>query len=357
MSSKLLVAEPPLLVQPSLACVLGLNEAIFLQQVHYWLNPKFNKNFIDNRYWVHNTLSQWRKQFPFWEEKTLRRTIQSLEDAGVLMTRLNTIRNVKTKYYTIDYTGLMQQIEQQFSKNFIGHSDHMLAVKYADDMDSLDEDFSLHKASHYLAERDCAAPFSGAEERGKNVYIGELLSLWNRMVVPKVQSSKIWINEKRLNHLRMIFNDHFENDIDQWFLYCEKIIASPYLMGGNDQGFKVSFEWAIEPENIIKILEGCLSVHSKEKKKEESLDEFLESIDPQWCLVCEDLIDHFGKLIFESWFKGIQLDGLTDNTARLVVPSVFIKDYIKQHYEEMLLLALKEGYPHVCFIEYLVEGE
>ena len=33
----LLISEPPLQVLPSLAVKIGLNEAIVLQQIHYWL--------------------------------------------------------------------------------------------------------------------------------------------------------------------------------------------------------------------------------------------------------------------------------------------------------------------------------
>ena len=57
-TSSLLMNESPLCVQPSLAVAIGLNEAIFLQQCHYWLNPKFNKNFIEGKHWVHKTLHQ-----------------------------------------------------------------------------------------------------------------------------------------------------------------------------------------------------------------------------------------------------------------------------------------------------------
>lgn len=42
MGAQLLINEPPLQVLPTLAKTIGLNEAIVLQQVHYWLNPKFN---------------------------------------------------------------------------------------------------------------------------------------------------------------------------------------------------------------------------------------------------------------------------------------------------------------------------
>ena len=39
MSSRLLIDEYPLVVQPSLAALVGINEAIILQQIHYWLQP------------------------------------------------------------------------------------------------------------------------------------------------------------------------------------------------------------------------------------------------------------------------------------------------------------------------------
>lgn len=38
--SKLLIDDYPIQVLPKLAKVIGLNEAIILQQLHYWLNSK-----------------------------------------------------------------------------------------------------------------------------------------------------------------------------------------------------------------------------------------------------------------------------------------------------------------------------
>ena len=43
--SNLLIHEEPLLVLPGLASRIGLNEAIFLQQIHYWLNR--SEHFYD----------------------------------------------------------------------------------------------------------------------------------------------------------------------------------------------------------------------------------------------------------------------------------------------------------------------
>ena len=105
MASVLLINEPPLQVLPSLAVAIGLNEAIILQQIHYRLNPRFNKNYYEDRYWVYNTYEQWQQQFPFWSEPTLKRAFTQLEKIGVIDSFL-TRDFKKTKYYTINYDRL-----------------------------------------------------------------------------------------------------------------------------------------------------------------------------------------------------------------------------------------------------------
>ena len=56
-SSKLLFNEEPITINRLAAKVLGLNEAIVVQQVHYWLeiNRKAKINLYDNRTWTYNT--------------------------------------------------------------------------------------------------------------------------------------------------------------------------------------------------------------------------------------------------------------------------------------------------------------
>jgi len=108
-STPLLIDEPPLQVLPTLAQAIGLNEAIVLQQVHYWLNPRFNKNFFEERYWVRNTYEQWRQQFPFFSERTLRRTIGSLEALGLLVSCMGGHLK-QIKFYTVNY-GLLNQAD------------------------------------------------------------------------------------------------------------------------------------------------------------------------------------------------------------------------------------------------------
>lgn len=107
--SNLLINEPPLQVLPSLAKKIGLNEAIVLQQVHYWLEIKKStkKDYHDGAYWVYNTYDDWKKQFDFWSIATIRRTFSSLEKKGLLITgNYNRAGFDKTKWYTINYEAL-----------------------------------------------------------------------------------------------------------------------------------------------------------------------------------------------------------------------------------------------------------
>ena len=101
-ASSLLISESPLTVQPSLAVLLGLNEAIFLQQLQYWISRE--AGFCDQygRWWIYNTVKQWRDQFPFWSESTIKRTIRSLEDRNALLSTTVGDAFNKTKAYTIN---------------------------------------------------------------------------------------------------------------------------------------------------------------------------------------------------------------------------------------------------------------
>lgn len=110
-----------LIINTDLALVLGdLNEAIVLNQLNYWLgiNKKAGKNFIDDRYWVYNSYSDWKaKDFPYWSEKTIQRTFTRLENKGVVLSaNYNKLAIDKTKWYTID-TEKLQELVDKFNSD------------------------------------------------------------------------------------------------------------------------------------------------------------------------------------------------------------------------------------------------
>lgn len=107
--SKMLFDENPLVIQPKLAKIIGLNESIVLQQIHYWneINRRSKNNFRDGNYWTFNSYERWCDQFPFWSESTIKRTIHKLERMKLIITgNYNKLKIDRTKWYRIDYNVL-----------------------------------------------------------------------------------------------------------------------------------------------------------------------------------------------------------------------------------------------------------
>lgn len=114
--SKLLIDEPPLQVLPTLAKLIGLNEAIVTQQVQYWINhyrrsegeSQYRPHFHNGRWWVYNSIRQWREDnFPFWSEKTIYRTFDDARTLGIILTgQFSQDKRDKTLWYSIDYDKL-----------------------------------------------------------------------------------------------------------------------------------------------------------------------------------------------------------------------------------------------------------
>ncbi|MBL8120175.1 MAG: hypothetical protein JNJ78_21765, partial [Anaerolineae bacterium] len=104
-----LIDEPPMLVYPTLARILGINKAVVLQQTHFLLNgQKTAKNqytFVDGRWWVYNSYSEWHEFFPWLTERTIRTIFLELESNEKVVISRQGVKNPsdRRKWYTIDY--------------------------------------------------------------------------------------------------------------------------------------------------------------------------------------------------------------------------------------------------------------
>lgn len=115
----LLMPSRPIVINPDLAYSIGLNEAIALQQVSYWLKETTSGLERDGVRWIYNTNEQWLEQFPFWSESTLKRTFTRLKNLGVLkVEQLNKSQRDMTNYYTINYESeLLDEVKVTKSKS------------------------------------------------------------------------------------------------------------------------------------------------------------------------------------------------------------------------------------------------
>ena len=112
MSKSLIIDDKPLQLSPKLAVAVGVNEAIVLRQLLYWMNKPNVGGEREGRKWVYNTYEAWRDDnFPFWSVRTVERTFLNLERRGVVLsdTRRGSGRR---KWYTVDYKRLEELCAQ-----------------------------------------------------------------------------------------------------------------------------------------------------------------------------------------------------------------------------------------------------
>jgi hypothetical protein len=100
MTDAKLLPEPPLLVLPSLAIAVGLNEAIVLQQIHFRTRGSSDD-------WWRAPVGDLRAEFPFWSENTIKRALGKLRDAGLVKVRQ--AGTDRTNHYQVQY-GSVQRL-------------------------------------------------------------------------------------------------------------------------------------------------------------------------------------------------------------------------------------------------------
>ena len=108
MHSRLLIDEPPLQLIPSLAVALGNRpeDAIVLQQLHYWLQRSTNEH--EGRRWVYNSYQEWIDQdFPFFTVNQISDIFKRLRALGVVVAKQINVKQYDRRYwYSIDYSAL-----------------------------------------------------------------------------------------------------------------------------------------------------------------------------------------------------------------------------------------------------------
>lgn len=120
MNCRLLFNEEPITINKLAANVLGLNEAIVVQQIHYWLNinGKANINKYDGKVWTFNTYEKWQNEnFTFWSVSTLKRIFKKLFEIEVLIKgNYNKKKYDRTLWVTLNYNKLEELLLEYESK-------------------------------------------------------------------------------------------------------------------------------------------------------------------------------------------------------------------------------------------------
>lgn len=216
--TKLLLNEKPLIVMPGLAVKIGLNESIFIQQLHYWLDK--STNVKEGHRWVYNSAKEWQKQFPFWSVPTIRRIVKSLEDKElVIIDNFNSLPIDKTSWYRINY----QKVEEIESVGIDSRKEHSTTQS---------EHSEYPKRVHEVPNLITPLPESTTEIHNNNAHANEIpetaFSFYEKngfgILTPHV-GEKVgdWIDETNEELVIHALKISVENSVPRWS-YAESIL-------------------------------------------------------------------------------------------------------------------------------------
>ena len=102
--SRLLIEDRPLQVLPKLAVAIGLNEAMFIQQV-YFLTSHPNSIVKDGKRWFFKSVEAMQEEmFPFWSTRTIKRIIaKCITEKYLYVEKINAHKNDQTNWYSVNY--------------------------------------------------------------------------------------------------------------------------------------------------------------------------------------------------------------------------------------------------------------
>ena len=286
--------EQVLMFDGMLAEKIGLNEAIVLQRLVYW-----QKRSSDSG-WIYNSYKDWKKQFKFLSIRSIQRAFLSLERQGIIKCK----RAKMCNFY---------QLKIDIFKNLL--------------LEKNTRSDCLNKESNQI----------NSEEN----YLKQMLRIWEKKIPNSGQSLSL-IEERRAK-LEELFAGQFKSSISEWEKFVDLITQSDFLMGKVNK-FRIFLDWAIVPDNCLKILEGVYANKDAKPKAEvtsekvkSGIKEFLSTIeDEQWKKAATSLTHILGSAEYYSWITKIKFIKHENQHIYFEAENKFIANWVQNHYSSKI---------------------
>lgn len=276
--SRYLADERIMMFHPYVAKTLGLNEAIFLQQLHYWLNRK--PHIVEEKGWIYNPYKTWQEQLCFMSESTIKRTVKNLVDKGIVITsNFNKMKFDRTLWYSIDYDKLDEYVnattieskcieDSVIEEQPLVQIDTMENVTMTQPIPSINTSIttSTNNIKDIYVEEE-KNDLTQAKKTIVKINFDEYKEEYNLRCnnLPQVKT----ITEKRKTAIRK-FEKEFT--LEQFKEICDIANEAPFLIGDNDRGWKADFDFILRVDKATSILEGKYSKLGKRTEGNALLD-------------------------------------------------------------------------------------
>lgn len=225
----------------AVAEMYGVDGAVFISRLQFWIekNAANDRHYHAGRYWTYNSLRAMEKLFPFWSRRQIERIVKNLKDKGVLLTA-NYARDShdRTLFYALDESKLPIS---PFGGDLSPNGDNTLSPN--GDKLSPNGEIIKEQNNTQIEEESNKTKISKAQE---------VVDLYNAICtsLPKV----VRLTDKRRRAVRLIYGKGYTPEqLDEAFRRAQ---ASSFCAGQNDRHWKADFDWLLNENNLVKVLEG-----------------------------------------------------------------------------------------------------
>jgi len=257
-------------IVPALAEEIGLNESIVLLQMEFWIS--ISDHLIDGRRWTYQSIRDMKeKAFTFWSKDTINRAIKSLISQNLLIEgNFNTKKYDKTRWFALG-DGIRNLQSIRFVEGFETRSTQNDTASQQYDTRSTQNATTIPETTTenttkittediYIVDRASETEEENFLEEEKPISKGkdavpykEIVSLYHELCpsLPRVAQ----LTDTRKRKLKVLWN-FVEGNLDKIKEVFEKAEESEFLSGRNAKWTGCNFDWLINTNNFVKVLEG-----------------------------------------------------------------------------------------------------
>ncbi|MCT4542355.1 MAG: hypothetical protein N4A63_02295 [Vallitalea sp.] len=273
-----------------IASKYGINGAIMIYNLAHWTekNMANEKNYYDGHYWVYNTHNAFSEIFPFWTTSQIKYILKQLKEKGAIFQgNYNKAGFDKTGWYAlsddvlelcdiqinrVEQNSPIEETKLSYRRDKIvlskGQNSPMEGTNLSHGRDNIvspipyintDNKHNINNNTFVNTSCDDNSP-----PKIVSVPYDKIIDEYNKVCIslPKVQK----VSDKRKRLMRTLFKT-LKGDLEQIYKIFELAEKSDFLTGRiGDRNWTAHFDWLIEKDKPIKILEGIYNNRDKPQK-------------------------------------------------------------------------------------------
>ena len=230
----------------------GVNAAVVFENLGYWIakNEANEVNFFDGNYWTYNSRRALRELFPYLTERQISTAFQKLIDGGLVVTgNYNKNPYDRTLWYGLSKKGksILHFCKMDDTKMSNGSDENVTPIPNINtDINTyINPDIKALQSNADVTQSTSAIKFDTTDGAKK------IVSAYNDICVslPKIRS----LTDKRKQAIKARLKEFAIDDITTAF---EKAQKSDFLSGRSGRWTGANFDWLMNGNNIVKVLEG-----------------------------------------------------------------------------------------------------